>query len=215
MRKRLARFSADAAPEVLNAFGVSRDYRSAMMPLAAPMKVSPSVALLGALPTLAAALAGCFYPPSAKPPSPAQSTVTIAKPFDLVWDATHQVIADKGFRLVTEDPASGLIETQASGGFTLKDADCGQLRSIANKYQAEPGIDATVVYNFYVRPAGDEDTTVSVQGTFDAPLQIPLRPTTDVQCVSRAKQEARLLRSIAAKAATAHRPSFAAPGSPN
>ena len=131
----------------------------------------------------------------------AQSTVVIAKPFDLVWDATHQVIAAKGFRLVTEDPASGLIETQASGGFTLKDADCGQLRSIANKYRAEPGIDATVVYNFYVRPAGDEATTVSVQGTFDAPLQIPLRPTTDVQCISRATQEARLLKAIAAKAA--------------
>jgi hypothetical protein len=191
---------------------VSRDFRSAMMALAAPMKASPSVALLGALLTLAAVLGGCFYPPNAKPPNPAQSTVTIAKPFDLVWDATHQVIAANGFRLVTEDPTSGLIETQASGGFTLKDADCGQLR-LANKYAAEPGIDATVVYNFYVRPAGDEATTVSVQGTFDAPLQIPLRPTTDVQCVSRANQEARLLKLIAAKAAKAHRPSFAPPPS--
>ncbi|HEX4209966.1 MAG TPA: hypothetical protein VHY56_06205 [Candidatus Binataceae bacterium] len=175
------------------------------------MKASLTVALLSVFLSLAAALSGCFYPPSAKAPTPAQSSIMIGKPFDLVWDATHQVIAANSFRLVTEDPASGLIETQASGGFTLKDADCGELRSVANKYQAEPGIDATVVYNFYVIPAGDEATSVSVQSTFDAPLQIPLRPTTDVQCVSRGKQEARLLKAIAEKAKRAHRPTFVRP----
>jgi hypothetical protein len=175
------------------------------------MKASLAVALLSVILYLAAALGGCFYPPIAEPPTSAQSTVTIGKPFDLVWDATHQVIAAKGFRLVTEDPASGLIETQASGGFTLKDADCGELRSVANRYQAEPNIDATVVYNFYVLPAGNEATSVSVHATFDAPLQIPLRPTTNVQCVSLGTQEARLLKSIVAKAQRAHRSAFIQP----
>ena len=170
-----------------------------------------NAALLSVMLYLAAALGGCFYPPTAKPPNSSQSGVTIGKPFDLVWDATHQVIAANGYRVVTEDPASGLIETQASGGFTLKDADCGELRSVANKYQAEPNIDATVVYNFYVVPAGNEATDVSVHATFDAPLQIPLRPTTDVQCVSLGTQEARLLRAIVAKAARAHRPAFVRP----
>jgi hypothetical protein len=175
------------------------------------MKASLTVALLSVMLCLAEVLDGCFYPPTAKPPTAAQATVTIGKPFDLVWDAAHQVIAADGYRVVTEDPASGLIETQASGGFTLKDADCGELRSVANKYQAEPNIDATVVYNFYVVPAGNEATSVSVHGTFDAPLQIPLRPTTDVQCVSLGTQEARLLKAIVAKARQAHRPTFVQP----
>jgi hypothetical protein len=175
------------------------------------MKVFLTVASLSVILFLATALGGCFYPPAAKPPTTAQATVTIGKPFDLVWDAAHQVIAANGYRVVTEDPASGLIETQASGGFTLKDADCGELRSVANKYQAEPNIDATVVYNFYVVPAGNEAASVSVHATFDAPLQIPLRPTTDVQCVSLGTQEARLLKAIVAKAQHAHRPTFVQP----
>jgi hypothetical protein len=175
------------------------------------MKAFLTVALLSVMLYLAAALGGCFYPPTAKPPTSSQSSVTVAKPFDLVWDATHQVIASNGYRVVTEDPASGLIETEASGGFTLKDADCGELRSAANKYQAEPNIDATVVYNFYVVPAGNESTNVSVHATFEAPLQIPLRPTSDVQCVSHGIQEARLLKAIVALAQRAHRPAFVQP----
>ena len=175
------------------------------------MKPSLTVALLSLIFCLAEALGGCFYPPTAKPPTAAQASVTIGKPFDLVWDAAHQVIAANGYRVVTEDPASGLIETQASGGFSLKDADCGELRSVANKYQAEPNIDATVVYNFYVVPASNEATSVIVHATFDAPLQIPLRPTTDVQCVSLGTQEARLLKAIVAKARSAHRPAFMQP----
>ena len=150
---------------------------------------------------------GCFYPP-VHPHNTAPPAIMVNKPFDLVWDATHKVIAANGYRLVTEEPGSGLIETQAFGGFTLTDADCGQLRSIANKYDAEPGIDATVVYNFYVRPAGGEATTVSVQATFDAPLQIPLHPTTDVQCLSRGVQEKRLLKAIASASADERRPVF-------
>lgn len=175
------------------------------------MKAFPTVALLSVFLSLIVALGGCFYPPVTKPPSVAESSVTIGKPFDLVWDATHQVIAANGYRVVTEDPDSGLIETQASGGFTLKDADCGELRSVASKYKAEPNIDATVVYNFYVVPAGDEATTVSVHATYDAPLQIPLRPTTNIQCVSRGTQEARLLKAILARASHARRPAFLKP----
>jgi hypothetical protein len=175
------------------------------------MKASLTVALLSVMLSIAAALGGCFYPPTAKPPTAAQSSVTIGKPFDLVWDATHQVIAANGYRVVTEDPASGLIETQASGGFTLNDADCGELRSVANKYQAEPNIDATVVYNFYVVPTGNESTRVSVHATFDAPLQIPLRPTGNVQCVSRGTQEARLLKAIEVRAKHKQRPAFVQP----
>ncbi|HUN57640.1 MAG TPA: hypothetical protein VMU41_05965 [Candidatus Binataceae bacterium] len=175
------------------------------------MKASPIVALLSLIIASSSALGGCFYPPVGQQPSAAQSSVTIGKPFDLVWDAAHQVITANGYRLVTEDPASGLIETQAYGGFTLKDADCGELRSVANKYQAEPNIDSTVVYNFYVVPAGNEATSVSVHATFDAPLQIPLRPTTNVQCVSRGTQEARLLKAIEARAMREHRPTYARP----
>lgn len=151
---------------------------------------------------------GCFYPPLQPPPNRDQSSITVAKPFDLVWDAVHKVIVADGYRLVAEDPNSGLIETQTSGGFTLKDADCGQLRSVANKYNAEPGIDATVVYNFTVRPSGDEASSVAVQATFTAPLQVPLRPTAGIQCVSRGVQEKRLLKQIAVQAEKERRPSF-------
>lgn len=182
-----------------------------MMARAAPMKVPLRLLRFGRLSIAAAFIGdfnlGCFYPPM-RPPTVAAPAITVNKPFDLVWDATHKVITANGYRLVTEEPDSGLIETQTSGGFTLKDADCGQLRSVANKYDAEPGIDATVVYNFYVKPAGDEATSVSVQGTFDAPLQVPLHPTTDVQCVSRGVQERRLLNAIAVASAQEHRPTF-------
>lgn len=164
----------------------------------------------GLLLILGATFIGCFYPP-VSPPNPPRSSITVDKPFDLVWDAAHKVIAANDFRIVTEDPNDGLIETQAYGGFTLKDADCGELRSVANRYKAEPNIDATVVYNFYVKPAGDEATTVSVQGTFDSPLQIPLHPTTNFQCTSRGVQEAHLLKAIAMKAAGEHRPVFTPP----
>jgi hypothetical protein len=162
---------------------------------------------LGVTYSLALAFAGCFYPPIL-PTHAGSPTITLNKPFDLVWDATHQVITKNDYRVVTEDPDSGLIETQSYSGFTLNDADCGQLRSVANKYKAEPGIDATVVYNFYVKPAGNEATTVSIQATFDAPLQVPLHPMTNVQCVSRRSQEARLLKAIAAQAAHERRPVF-------
>jgi hypothetical protein len=182
-----------------------------MMARAVPMKVLLRLFRLGTLSITAAVVgcfySGCFYPPM-RPRGAPSPAITVDKPFDLVWDATHKVITVNGYRVVTEEPGSGLIETQTSGGFTLKDADCGQLRSVANKYAAEPGIDATVVYNFYVKPAGDEATAVTVQGTFDAPLQIPLRPTTDVQCFSRGVQERRLLKEIAAASAQEHRPVF-------
>lgn len=169
----------------------------------ASFRLFGSTVLLG----ITASCIGCFYPPM-RPLGAAPKSITIGKPFDLVWDAAHKVIEAKGYRVVTEDPNSGLIETQSYGGFTLKDADCGKLRSIADKYNAEPNIDATVVYNFYVKPAGDEATAVSVQATFDAPLEIPLHPTTNVQCVSRGLQEARLLHAIAAQSAAEHRPAF-------
>jgi hypothetical protein len=178
-----------------------------MIARAAPMKASFCLFRSGLLLSLAAAFIGCFYPPI-HPSDVAPMALKVDRPFDLVWDAAHKVILSNGYRIVTEDPGSGLIETQTAGGFTLKDADCGQLRSVANKYQAEPDLDATVVYNFYVKPSGDEATTVSVQGTFDAPLQIPLHPTTNVQCVSRGVQEARLLKAIAQRSAREHRPVF-------
>jgi len=175
------------------------------------MKPSSSVPLGGALFALTAVViaTGCFYPPEQRPPTPDQSSIIIARPFDLVWNAAHEVIAANGYHLIAEDPNSGLIETQASGGFTLKDADCGKLRSMATKYDAEPDIDATVVYNFTVRPSGDEASSVAVQATFMAPLEVPLRPTAGIQCVSRGLQETRLLKQIAAQAAKEQRPHFA------
>jgi hypothetical protein len=167
------------------------------------MMKTPHVFLI--VPVLAA---GCFYPPEQKP-LPAKSTeVTLAIPYDLGWDAVHVVINKNNFRIITENPDTGMLEAEAPGSFTLNDADCGKLKGIASKYAAEPDPDSSAVYDFHVKPKGNEATTVEVQATFSAPLHVPLHPLRGEQCVSRGTQEARLLREISLQARNEHRPNF-------
>ncbi len=156
--------------------------------------------------------AGCFYPPTQKPPLPATNTVTIEHPYDIVWDAVHDVIRKNHLTVNADDPNRGIVEAQSSR-FTLADADCGKLKGVSGKYAAEPDRAATAVYYFRVKPAGTEETAVSVQATFSAPLYVPLHRPRDEQCVSRGKAEARLLGEIAETAATIRRPAFAKPAS--
>jgi len=160
----------------------------------------------------ASLVSGCFYPPTQKPPAPAKDEVTLGQPYDLVWDAVHNVIRENKLRINADDPNQGIVETETNQ-FTLEDADCGKLKGISGKYAAEPDRAATAVFYFKVKPKGHEASIVSVQATFSAPLYIPLRPPRDVQCVSRGKAEARLLRQVTEEAAAIHRPTFVKPAS--
>lgn len=171
------------------------------------MKTRYSMTALGC----AAALAGCFYPPRQKPIPASSTSVTLATPYDLTWKAVHAVIERNGYSVIADDPNNGIIETQAVGGFSLKDADCGKLKGIAGKYQAEPDADSSAVYNFQVKPQGNEASVVSVQAVFTAPLHIPMRPMSDVQCVSRGFQESRLMKEISEQARNERRPEFKPP----
>jgi hypothetical protein len=152
---------------------------------------------------------GCFYPPIQKPLSARAKQVTIALPYDLAWDAVHAVIEQNFYKIVMQNPDVGIIEAQAAGGFTLKDADCGNLKGIAGRYKAEPDPNASAVYDFELKPIGGETTAVSVQATFTAPLHVPLHPPSYEQCVSRGVQEARLLGEISSQALREHRPGLA------
>jgi len=158
-----------------------------------------------------ATTAGCFYPPLQKPLPGRSSEITVPIAYDLAWDAVHSVIVSNGYQIITENPDQGTVEAQAVGGFTLKDADCGKLKGVAGKYHAEPDPDASAVYDFLVKPKGPESSLVTVQATFTSPLHIPMHPVSDVQCVSRGVQEARLLKEISAQAAREHRPEFKPP----
>ncbi len=157
-----------------------------------------------------AATAGCFYPPARTPTPQTRNEIALDQPYDLTWDAVHAVIRKNKLHINAEDPNHGIIETETNR-FTLDDADCGQLKGIVGKYAAEPNEAATAVYSFAVKPNGREASTVGVQATFSAPLHVPLRPMRDVQCVSRGKAEARLLKEIAAEAAAIRRPAFSKP----
>jgi hypothetical protein len=161
---------------------------------------------------MASMASACFYPPTQKPPAPSKDEVTLAQPYDLVWDAVHNVIRENKLRVNADDPNQGIIETETNR-FTLDDADCGKLKGVSGKYAAEPDRAATVVYYFKVKPKGHEASIVSVQATFSAPLYIPLHRPRDEQCVSRGKAEARLLKQVAEEAAAIHRPTFVKPAS--
>ncbi len=160
---------------------------------------------------LTLAAAGCFYPPTEKPVADATNQITLALPFDLAWEAVHTVIADNGFRIIAEDPNNGIIETQAATGFSLKDADCGELRGIAAKYRAQPDAGSSAVYNFAVKPQGNEASVVVVQAVFTSSLHVPMHPMRDENCLSRGTQEARLFKEIEAQAHKEHRPEFKPP----
>jgi hypothetical protein len=156
------------------------------------------------IPIIAVTLAGCFYPPQQTRVPDSRTHLILYLPYYKVWDAVHQVIVKNDYRIITENPDDGTIEAQAAGSFTLADADCGKLKSVASKYNAEPEPDSTALYDFQIKPRGNESATVDVQGTFTAPLHVPLHPVRGEQCVSRGTQEAWLLRAIAQQARDDH-----------
>jgi hypothetical protein len=149
------------------------------------------------IPIIVIALTGCFYPPQQRPLPDSQAHLILRSPYYKVWDAAHEVIAKNNYRIIIENPDQGTIEAEAVGAFTLADADCGKLRGIAGKYKSEPDPDATALYDFQIKPRGNEASTIGIQGTYTAPLHVPLHPVRGEQCVSRGTQEARLLREIA------------------
>src|SRR6202166_307130 len=168
-------------------------------------------AIFAALATISAA--GCIYPPTTQPPPDAHEQVVIALPYDLAWDAVNHVIAQNSLRVQATDSNAGIIET-VGPRFTLHDADCGRIKSVVGTYPAEPEQNASTVFTFGVHPRGPEASIVQVLATFNSPVKVPLRPTTDVDCVSYGIQESNLLRQVLAQAKQTHRPTFNNPPNP-
>jgi len=164
------------------------------------------VSILGVIAALFAA--GCFYPPVTQPPPDEQQEVVIPLPYDLAWDAVNAVITENSFHVQAQDMTNGIIEA-VGPRFTLHDADCGKIKSIAGTYTAQPEQNSSSVYNFLVRPRGPEASIVKVRATFNSSVKVPLHPATDVDCVSHGVQESDLLREVLAQAKKTHRPVFA------
>jgi hypothetical protein len=152
-------------------------------------------------------LAGCFYPPLTAPPGGAESQARLTLPYDLAWDAVHAVIKQNGYHVRAEDPNHGIIEAQGTV-FTLQDADCGEVRNLGGRFSIDPGNASSAEYNFHVKAEGPEAAIVAVEATFVAPLNLPFRPPSNVECVSRGVNEARLLGAIGQQAALEHRPVY-------
>lgn len=169
------------------------------------------LSILGVIAALFAA--GCFYPPVTQPPPDEQQEVLIPLPYDLAWDAVNAVITQNAFHVQAQDMTNGIIEA-VGPRFTLHDADCGKIKSIAGTYTAEPELNSSSVYNFLVRPRGPEASIVKVRATFNSSVKVPLRPATDVDCVSHGIQESDLLREVLVAAKQTHRPAFAKPSAP-
>ena len=157
--------------------------------------------------------AGCLYPPVTQPPPDEKQEVVIPLPYDLAWDAVNGVITKNSFHVQAQDMTNGIIEA-AGPLFTLQDADCGKVKSVAGSYAAEPEPDSSSVYNFLVRPRGPEATLVEVRATFNSSVKVPLHPASDVDCVSHGIQESNLLREVLVEAKQTHRPVFARPSAP-
>jgi hypothetical protein len=153
-------------------------------------------------------VAGCYYPAKIQPPPAAKTETLVEVPYDLTWDAVHKVVSQNQYKLLADDPNDGIIETETYK-FTLADADCGQMKSVANRFDAEPDAGGSAVYNFKVAPAGPEASEVSISATYTTPLHVPLHRITDFECVSRGTQEARLLKEIEIAVNAEHRPSAA------
>src|ERR1700674_1531304 len=151
---------------------------------------------------------GCLYPPVPPPPPDAPPEVVIPLPYDLAWDAVNAVVTENSFHVQAQDMTNGIIEA-VGPRFTLHDADCGKIKSVAGAYTAEPEANSSSVYNFLVRPRGREASIVEVRATFNSSVAIPLRPATDVDCVSHGIQESNLLREVLVEAKKTHRPTYA------
>lgn len=166
--------------------------------------------LTSVLLALAPSLAGCFYPPVQAPPPPEKRRVLLPLPYDLTLDAVSQVVKDHNYQVHANDPTNGVIEaetTKFSGG----DADCGRVGTALGKESAEPGLDSSAVYNFYIKPSGREASTVTVQAVFSTPVGVPFHTLRNVECVSRGVQEAKLLKDIQERAALIRRPEYRQP----
>lgn len=159
------------------------------------------------------AAAGCFSPPPPPPPAKLEKNqLELQLPYDLAWEAVNDVIISNGYHVSAHDPNNGIVEAEVEHGeFTLKDADCGQIRSIAGGFSAKPAEVASAVYNFYVKPTGPRTSLVTVTATFSAPVQVPFRPMQSVECASRGVEEARLLKQLAQQAAITHRATYESP----
>ncbi len=162
--------------------------------------------------TLGAALAlsGCFYPPMARPPRADQEHVRLEVAYDLAWDAVNSVIKRNNYAVRAQDPTHGIIEAQGTS-FTLQAADCGEFRSLGGRFAVDPTAASAAEYNFHVKADGPEASTVAVETTFVAPLALPLRPPSSVECVSRGTDEARLLSEVREQATLEHRPVYKGP----
>ncbi len=141
----------------------------------------------------ALAAAGCFHAAVAPRQAPAPERDSIPAPYDEVWDATLQVVKKNELKVQAQDPVNGIVEAQGRH-FTLEDADCGLVGTPLGKVPVEPTDEATTVFNFYLAPDGPEATKVSVQATFSTPGNAPFHPTTNMNCISKGRQEARLLK---------------------
>jgi hypothetical protein len=168
------------------------------------------ISIFGLIAALCAS--GCLYPPATQPLPDEQQQVVIPLPYDLAWDAVDAVITENSFHVQAQDMTNGIIEA-AGPRFTLHDADCGKIKSVAGAYTAEPEPNSSSVYNFLVRPRGPEASIVEVRATFNSSVKVPLHPATDVDCVSHGIQESNLLREVLAQAKKTHRPEYAKPSS--
>jgi len=172
--------------------------------------LSPNLAVLAAL---VAVCAGCFYPPTTVPPEDEQERTLVPLPFDLTWDVVNKVARRDGLKIDVADPnqrpAPRAVNLEASGPrFTLQQADCGTIKSIAGEYAALPEANSTSVYNFIIKPHGPEHTLVEVAVSYNSPVKVPLRPATDVDCISRGTDESRILKEIIAEAKITKRPDY-------
>jgi hypothetical protein len=162
---------------------------------------------------LSAVAASCFNPPNAQEPPESKTSAVLPLPFDLTWTAVTEVIKLNDYRIQAQDPNHGILEVLGHR-FTLQDADCGKIESIAGTYPAEPEANATAVYNFKVTPVSNESTRVGVRASYDSPLRVPLHPYQDVQCISRGAEESRLLQQVLAQARVTRPPAYRKPGAP-
>jgi hypothetical protein len=174
--------------------------------MAAPMRIVSKIGFVLAVATIA----GCYYPPVTQPPPEKKTRTVVPVPYDLTWDAVHTVAKNNDYKIEGDDPDHGIVEAEAHS-FTLADADCGKMRSLGSKYNADPLPGGSAVYNFRVEPAGPQSTELSVIATYSTPLHVPFERITDFQCISRGNQEARLISEVEKAAETAHRPEHTEP----
>jgi hypothetical protein len=165
--------------------------------------------IIAPLAAAALAFAGCFHEAIAKHQAAPEKN-SVPAPYDQVWDATMEVVKNNQLKVQAQDPVHGIVEAQGRH-FTLDDADCGVTGTPLGKVPAEPTDEATTVFNFYLAPDGPEATKLSIQATFSTPGNAPFHPTTNFNCVSKGRQEAKLLKEIKNAAGEQHRPVYKAP----